>query len=96
MSGLIPAINREVFAQNFNKGREALNLTRSNEGGMDVFLACLNAYLFLCKDVGVPKEQYETVRKALQDITEWFIIGDIESFSFPENQETQKTIIKLG
>jgi len=96
MRHIVPPVNRELFAQNFNSGRKQLGLEKSTEQGLDVFLAVLHSYLFLCREVNLDKDKYELIRKSLQEISDFFTIGDVESFQYEEPQYTTKTFIKLG
>jgi hypothetical protein len=67
------------YAATFNQKRLERGLKSAS--GREIFLSMLHGYLFLCRANEYPKEQYEAIKNALQDITDWFTIGlDIEQF----------------
>lgn len=86
------------FAENWNRRCKESGV--KSETGLEVFLASLNAYLFLCRQNGYSEEEYNVIKNALQDITDWYIIGmDIENFesNVPDGPFlTDRILIKLG
>lgn len=70
-----------------------------SESNLEIFLSMLHSYLFLCRENGFPEEQYEIIKNALQDITDWFTIGlDIERFEMttPEGPlVSDRTLVEL-
>lgn len=70
-----------------------------SENNLEIFLSMLHSYLFLCRENGFPEEQYEIIKNALQDITDWFTIGlDIERFEMtaPEGPfVSDRTLVEL-
>ena len=87
MERIIPVMDMNIFAQNFNAQREAMGV-KSEKNNLEIYAAAFNAYLFLCREKGVDKDKYETIKNALQEIIEWFIMGfDIETFGELDNFE---------
>lgn len=59
-----------------------------------ITLAMLNGYLHICKKHGIPENEYEIIKNALQDIAGWYHAGiDIETF---EEKEVDKERRILG
>ena len=58
-----------------------------------ITLAMLNGYLYICKKHGIPAEEYEIIKNALQDIAGWYHAGiDIETFEEKEINEERRTL----
>lgn len=58
-----------------------------------ITLAMLNGYLHICKKHGIPAEEYEIIKNALQDIAGWYHAGiDIETFEEKEINEERRTL----
>lgn len=84
---MIPQEELNRFMANLNQAAKTVGKFDGNapEIPQDAVLAMLHGYLFLAKENGVPVPEYEIIRKALQDITNWITIGlDIETFSMSE------------
>lgn len=85
------------FASNWNKRCKAAKV--KTDTGVEVFLASLNAYLFLCRQNGYEHAEYSIIKNALQDIADWYIVGmDIEKFEVNRPMGpflTDRTLIKL-
>lgn len=86
-----------AYAAAFNAKRTLRGL--KSETNMEIFLSMLHGYLFLCRNNDYPAEEYEIIKNALQDITDWFTIGlDIEQFemTIPEGPVVaQRTLVEL-
>ena len=85
------------YAALFNAKRALRGL--KSETNLEIFLSMLHGYLFLCRSNDYPAEEYEIIKTALQDITNWFTIGlDIEKFemTIPDGPVvTQRTLVEL-
>lgn len=58
-----------------------------------ITLAMLNGYLHICKKHGIPAEEYEIIKNALQDIAGWYHPGiDIETFEEKEVDKERKIL----
>lgn len=58
-----------------------------------ITLAMLNGYLHICKKHGIPAEEYEIIKNALQDIAGWYHPGiDIETFEEKEVNKERKIL----
>lgn len=58
-----------------------------------ITLAMLNGYLHICKKHGIPAEEYEIIKNALQDIAGWYHAGiDIETFEEKEVDKERKIL----
>lgn len=58
-----------------------------------ITLAMLNGYLHICKKHGIPAEEYEIIKNALQDIAGWYHAGiDIETFEEKEVNKERKIL----
>lgn len=86
-----------AFAALFNAKRALRGLKSGTN--LEIFLSMLHGYLFLCRSNEYPAEEYEIIKNALQDITDWFTIGlDIEQFevTIPDGPVvTQRTLVEL-
>ena len=85
------------YATVFNQKRKLSGLKSGTN--KEIFLSMLHGYLFLCRSNEYPAEEYEIIKNALQDITDWFTIGlDIEQFemTIPDGPVvTQRTLVEL-
>lgn len=85
------------YAAVFNQKRKSRGLKSGTN--LEIFLSMLHGYLFLCRSNDYPAEEYEIIKTALQDITDWFTIGlDIEQFevTIPDGPVvTQRTLVEL-
>lgn len=85
------------YAALFNERRTVRGL--KSETNIEIFLSMLHGYLFLCRSNDYPAEEYEIIKNALQDITDWFTIGlDIEQFemTIPDGPViAQRTLVEL-
>ena len=85
------------YATVFNQKRKLSGLKSGTN--KEIFLSMLHGYLFLCRSNDYPAEEYEIIKNALQDITDWFTIGlDIEQFemTIPDGPVvTQRTLVEL-
>ena len=85
------------YAAVFNQKRKLSGLKSGTN--KEIFLSMLHGYLFLCRSNDYPAEEYEIIKNALQDITDWFTIGlDIEQFemTIPDGPVvTQRTLVEL-
>lgn len=86
-----------AFAALFNAKRAMREL--KSDTNMEIFLSMLNGYLFLCRSNEYPKEEYEIIKNALQDLADWFTIGfDVEKFemTIPDGPVVaQRTLVEL-
>lgn len=86
-----------AFAAVFNAKRALRGLKSGTN--KEIFLSMLHGYLFLCRSNDYPAEEYEIIKNALQDITDWFTIGlDIEQFemTIPDGPVVaQRTLVEL-
>lgn len=58
-----------------------------------ITLAMLNGYLHICKKHGIPADEYEIIKNALQDIAGWYHAGiDIETFEEKEVDKERKIL----
>lgn len=85
------------YATVFNQKRKLSGLKSGTN--KEIFLSMLHGYLFLCRSNEYPAEEYEIIKNALQDITDWFTIGlDIEQFemTIPDGPViSQRTLVEL-
>lgn len=77
---MIPQEELNRLAKIFNEQLKYAEIARISEDAKEHFLGVLNVYLFLAKQNNVADNNYNVIKKALQDITNWFTIGlDIET-----------------
>lgn len=58
-----------------------------------ITLGMLNGYLHVCKKHGIPENEYEIIKNALQDIAGWYHAGiDIETFEEKEVDKERRTL----
>lgn len=51
-------------------------------------LSLFNGYLYICKKHGMPADEYQIIKNALQDIAVWYYDGiDVETFKEVEPNE---------
>ena len=84
---MIPQEELNRFMLDLNKAIKETgpHAEAQNKYPLDAILSLLNSYLFLARETGMAVPDYEIIRKALQDITNWLTIGvDIETFSVSE------------
>lgn len=58
-----------------------------------IILSLFNGYLFICKKHGMPDDEYQIIKNALQDIAGWYYTGiDVETFEEVEPNEDRKQL----
>jgi len=86
-----------AYAAHWNQKKAESGLKSDNN--VEIFFSMLHSYLYLCKLHQYPEKEYEAIKNALQDITDWFTIGlDIEKFepTIPEGPTvTNRVLIQL-
>lgn len=98
---MIPVEELNRFAQLFNLARQQIEDTEGKAAvptaaDKDTWCGIFNCYLFLLKENKVAPDLYETVKKALQDITNWVTVGlDVETLEIKPEISNGRTLMEI-
>lgn len=95
---MIPQEELDRFMRALNQSIQKTGPFDGNEREIPegAIFAMFHGYLFVAKKHNMPAAEYEIIRKALQDITNWITIGmDIEKFRMSDSNLENHVLLEI-